>query len=236
MKKIKIVLVDDHKIVRDGLKHLLMNLQDIEVIAEAANENELFKLLHKIKPDILLMDVTMPKMSGIAITQKICHDYSQIKVIMLSANYDDKFVYDSFNAGALGYLPKNIQFEELVEAIKSVYEGKEYIAKSIVDMVLKNYINRSFLSSEKNYSNDKELSKREVQVLELFAEGYSYKEIAEQLYISVHTVESHKKNILEKLELNSIIDLVKYAVKNEIINISIFIVILSIKLITKNTL
>lgn len=149
MGKIKIVLVDDHNIVRDGLKHLLMNLQDIEVIAEAANENELFKLLHKIKPDILLMDVTMPKMSGIDITQKVYQDYPQIKVIMLSANYDDKFVYDSFNAGALGYLPKNIQFEELVEAIKSVYEGKEYIAKSIVDVVLKNYINRSFLSSEK---------------------------------------------------------------------------------------
>lgn len=219
MEKIKIVLVDDHNIVRDGLKHLLMNLTNIEVIAEAANEKELLNLLLKIKPDILLMDITMPKMSGIAITKKICCDYPNIKVIMLSANDDDKSVFDSFNAGALGYLPKNIQFDELVEAIRSVYEGNEYIARSISDVVLKNYFNRSFLNSVKKFSNDKELTKREVQVLELFAEGYSYKEIADQLFISVHTVESHKKNILEKLELNSIIDLVKYAIKHEIIKI-----------------
>ncbi|MFZ4413380.1 MAG: response regulator [Bacteroidales bacterium] len=219
MEKIKIVLVDDHNIVRDGLKHLLMNLSDLEVIAEAANENELFNLLLKIKPDILLMDITMCKMSGISIIKNICHDYPQIKVIILSANSDDNFVFDSFNAGALGYLPKNIQFEELVEAIKSVYKGKEYIAKSIVDVLLKKYFNRIFLSSDKKFSNVKELSRREVQVIELLAEGFSNKEIADQLIISIQTVESYKKNILEKFELNSINDLIKYAVKQFLVKI-----------------
>jgi len=219
MKKIKIVLVDDHNIVRDGFKNLLMNLPDIKVVGEAATGADLFNLLKKIEPDILLMDITLPKMTGIVITEKLSREYPEIKVIMLTANVDDESVFESFKAGALGYLPKNIQYDELIEAIKTVNEGNEYLAKSISDVVLKNYLNRAKVNSFKQLKNDQELSKRELQVIELFAGGFSYKEIADQLNISSHTVESHKKNILEKLELNSIVDLVKYAIKHGIISI-----------------
>jgi two-component system response regulator NreC len=219
MKKIKIVLVDDHNIVRDGFKNLLMNLTDIKVIGEASTGGDLFNLLKKIIPDILLMDITLPNMNGIAITEKLRIDYPDIKVIMLTANVDDESVFDSFKAGALGYLPKNIQFDELVEAIRSVYEGNEYIARSISDVVLKNYFNRNKIGGNIHFRSKQELTKRELQVIESFAGGFSYKEIADQLNISIHTVESHKKNILEKLELNSIVDLVKYAIKHGIINL-----------------
>jgi len=219
MKKINIILVDDHKVVREGLKILLMNLADIEVIGEVANANELFNLLHNKKPDILLMDISLPKMSGIVITEKLSREYPDIKVIMLTANDNDEMVFESFKAGALGYLPKDIEHEELVEAIMTVSEGEEYLARSLSSAVLKNYYKRAKAGSHKLLKSEKELTKREIQVIELFCEGLSYKEIADQLNISIRTIESHKKSILEKLELNTIIDIVKYAIKHGIINI-----------------
>lgn len=219
MNKIKIVLVDDHNIVRNGLKILLMYLPDIEVVGEATNDAELFELLLNIKPDILLMDITLPEMSGIAITRKITHDYPDIKVIMLTANVNNEMVFEAMKAGALGYLPKDILQEELVIAIKTVHEGNEYIAKSITNAVMKNYMVRTMLGKSEKLKNGQELTNRELQIIKLLAEGFRYKDIADQLNISIRTVESHKNNILEKLELNSIVDLVRYAIKNRITSI-----------------
>lgn len=219
MEKIKIILIDDHNIVRDGLKILLMNLPDIEVIGEATNGKNLFELLPKIKPDILLLDIALPEMSGIAITEKISHEYPDIKVIMLTANVNEESVYESMRAGALGYLPKDILQEELVIAIKTVYDGDEYIAKSIANAVMKNYMVRTLLGKKEKHKFRKDLSNREIQVIKLLAEGFRYKEIADQLNISVRTVETHKNHILEKLELHSVVDLVRFAIKNKIINL-----------------
>jgi DNA-binding NarL/FixJ family response regulator len=219
MKRINIVLVDDHKIVREGLKILLMNLPEIKIIAEVASGSELFDLLPEIKPDILLMDISLPKMSGILITEKLSREYPDIKVIMLTANDNEEMVFDSFKAGALGYLPKDIEHEELVEAIITVAEGNEYLAQSISSGVLKNYLKKARSGSHKQLKSEKELTKRELEVIELFCDGLSYKEIADRLNISVRTIESHKKSILEKLELNSIVDIVKYAIKHGIINL-----------------
>ncbi len=219
MNKIKIVLVDDHKIVRDGLKILLMNLPDMEVIGDVATGADLFDLLLNVKPDILLMDISLPKMSGISITEKVSREYPGIKVVMLTANIEDEAVVDSFRAGALGYLPKDIEYEELIEAIQVVFEGNEYLAKSISNVMFKNYLTNNKTGTLKQFKFDHDLTKRELQVLELFAEGFSYKEIAVKLNISARTVESHKNNIMEKLELKSLIDLVKYAIKHGIISI-----------------
>ncbi len=216
MDKIKLILVDDHPIVRDGLKVLLMNVPNVEVIGEAADSIELFELLKSNHPDILLMDISMPNLSGIEITEKLNADESPIKIIMFTADASDESVFDALKAGALGYLPKNAKRVEILEAINKVYEGEEYLAESITSTVLKTYISRARRSEpDKNI----ELSKREIEIVELFSEGLTYKEIANHLYISTRTVESHKNNILEKLELKTIVDLVKYAIRNGIIKL-----------------
>jgi DNA-binding NarL/FixJ family response regulator len=135
MAQIKIVLVDDYKFIRDALKIFLMNLPDIKIIGEAANANELFILLKTIKPDIILMDISLPKMSGIEITKKISLEQPEIKVIMSTANEKNEMILDSFKAGALGYLPKDVEQEELILAIETVFKGKEYIAKSLSNLI-----------------------------------------------------------------------------------------------------
>jgi DNA-binding NarL/FixJ family response regulator len=219
MNEIKVVLVDDHDIVRDGLKVLLMNLPDIKVIGEVSTGQELLYFLLTKKPDILLMDITLPKMSGIVITEKITNEYPEIKVIMLTASVNEKSISDSFKAGAMGYLPKNIKPEELINAIREVHNGIEYISKSISKEILGKYLKKSKTIISKQLKNDHELTKRELEIIELFSEGFSYKEVASKLNISYNTVESHKKNIFEKLKINSIVELVKYAIKNGIISI-----------------
>jgi DNA-binding NarL/FixJ family response regulator len=219
MNEIKIILVDDHDIVRDGLKVLLMNLPDIIMIGEVSNGFELFNLLENTKPDIILMDIRLPKMSGIVVTEKVKTEYPDIKVIMLTASVDDKSVSESFKAGALGYLPKNIKQMELIEAIREVNKGNRFLAKSISDDVLNKYLHKNKPETIGQPKIESELTKREIEIIELFAEGYNYKEVADKLYISCNTVETHKKNIFEKLEINSIVELVKYAIKQGIISI-----------------
>jgi DNA-binding NarL/FixJ family response regulator len=219
MNEIKIVLVDDHDIVRDGLKVLLMNLPDIKVIGEVSSGRELFNLLENIKPDIILMDIRLPKMSGIVVTEKVKTEYPDIKVIMLTASVDDKSISESFKAGALGYLPKNIKQMELIAAIREVYKGNKFLSKSISNDILNNYLSKNKPETLDQPKIEIALSKREIEIIELFAEGYNYKEVADKLSISCNTVETHKKNIFEKLKINSIVDLVKYAIKNGIISI-----------------
>ena len=219
MNEIKVVLVDDHDIVRDGLKVLLMNLFDIKVIGEVSSGRELFNLLENCEPDIILMDITLPKMSGIMVTEKVRIEYPDIKVIMLTASVNDKTVFDSFKAGALGFLPKNINQFELLEAIREVNKGKRFLAKSISEDVLDKYLNKYKPDTVNFVKTENELTERELEIIELFADGCNYKEVADKLSISSHTVETHKKNIFEKLEINSVVGLVKYAIKNGITSI-----------------
>lgn len=218
MDKIKVILIDDHHIVREGIKILLMNLKDIEVVGEASNGDELFELLKTKEPHILILDIMMPGLSGIEITRIVKDEYPEIKIIILSANTDNDSVFDSLKAGAHGYLPKNAKREELLEAVYMVASGNEFLSDSISQTVLRNYISRA-RTGDKNGKEEAGLTKRELEIVELFAEGLSYKEIAERLFISARTVESHKNNIMEKLELRSIVDLVKYAIKHKIIQL-----------------
>ena len=219
MNKIKLVLVDDHQLVRDGVKVMLMNVADIEIVGEAADSSELFELLKTIQPDIIMMDISMPEHSGIEVTEIIKKQGLKVKVIMLTADVSDAAVFDSLKAGALGYLPKNAKRDEILQAIYKVNEGEEYIAESITNAVLKTYISKARNLNYIDPIRNIELSKREIEIVELFSEGLSYKEIANRLYISTRTVESHKNNILEKLELKTIVDMVKYAIKNGIIKL-----------------
>ncbi len=221
MANIKIMLVDDHQIVRDGIKALLESLDNVQIIGEASSSKELLDYLETVKPDIIITDISMPEMSGIELTKIINSDekYSGIKVLILSMYTNEDFIFNAIKVGAKGYLPKNTSRKELFEAINTIYKGEEYFSEQISNIILKSFIKKA--KSEDNPDEKKEavLSARETEILKMFAEGMSNPEIAEKLFISTRTVESHKNHIVQKLELKSTMDLIKFAIKNKIVEI-----------------
>ena len=217
--KIKIVLVDDHQIVRDGIKALLSDCHKIEIVGELQNAYELFKLLKTETPDIILLDISLPKMSGIEISKILTSDFSSIKKIILSMYTSEDFIFNALKSGINGYLPKNTTREELLLAIDEVYNGKEYFSKSISDTILKSYVKSAKYGNKVSDDKLSNLTKREQEILLLIVEGISNPTIAEQLSISTRTVETHKTSIMKKLNLSSVVDLVKFAIKNGIIEI-----------------
>ncbi len=221
MEKIKLILVDDHPIVRDGIFAALMNDNNIEIVGEASNSDELFRLLdeNKVKADVVLLDLSMPKMSGTEITKILKEKHSNLKVLIFSSYTDEDSIFSSIQSGALGYLPKDAMRDELVSAIEQVHQGQEYLSKSIPNTILMKFINKSRDGSLNDDNKLSMLTKRELEILKHIAEGMHYKEIGDKLYISARTVETHKNNIMQKLGLNSTIELVKYAIKNRVIEL-----------------
>ena len=217
--KIKIILVDDHTIVRDGLKLLIQNDPEILVIGEASSYSELTVLLSKDNPEIILMDISLPDISGIDITKLLNLKYPSISVIILSMYINDEYIMESIKAGAKGYLPKNTSKTELLKAIKEVYHNGEYYSEEINKLIIKNYINQLKNPQSESDDNSKKLTKREEEILKLLLDGLSNKEIADKLFISTRTVESHKNHLMNKLEVRSNLDLLKYAVKIGILDI-----------------
>lgn len=219
MEKIKIILVDDHQIVRDGIKALIVDDSSIEIIGEAKDSEEFFNILKSQTPDIVLLDISLPKVSGIEISKILKADHPNIKILMLSMYTSEDFIFNALKAGIDGYLPKNTTRDELLLAINEINNGKEYFSKSISDTILKSYVNSAKQGSK--VSDDKlgELTKREHEILRYVVEGMNNPSIAEKLFISIRTVETHKASIMRKLNLNSTVDLVKFAIKNKIIEI-----------------
>lgn len=221
MNKIRLILVDDHPIVRDGIFAALMKVNNIEIVGEASNGDELFRLLdeNKVKADVVLLDLSMPKMSGSEITKILVKKHPHLKVLIFSSYTDEESIFSSIQSGALGYLPKDAMRDELVSAIEQVYDGQEYLSKSIPNTILMKFINKSRNGSLQNDNKLSLLTKRELEILKHIAEGMHYKEIGDKLFISARTVETHKNNIMQKLGLNSTIELVKYAIKNRVIEL-----------------
>ncbi|MEN8119737.1 MAG: response regulator transcription factor [Bacteroidota bacterium] len=215
-KKISIFLVEDHKIVRDGLKALLLGVNDIKIIGEAASGKVFFEKLLEVKPDIVILDIGLPDISGIEIAQKLTHNLPETKVIVLTANTDENSIVQAVKAGVSGFLSKDTPKDEFLEAIRSVQNGEKYFGDAISNIVYKGYINTI---KGKQPKDKKSLTSRELEVLKLISEGLTYKEIAEKLFISARTVETHRNNILEKLNLNNNIELVKYAIKHKIVDL-----------------
>ncbi len=218
MSPIKLILVDDHHIVRDGFKSLLSDAEDIRILGEAAGQKELIKLLKKEVADIVILDISMPEASGIDITSYLAKAFPAVKVLILSMYTSEDFVRKAIKAGAKGYLPKNTTKKEFLEAIYTVFNGDEYFSKSISELIMKNYV-QQIKTGEEPGKNESVLSVRETEVLRLFVSGLSNQEIADKLFISIRTVESHKNHIMQKLELKSTVELVKYAIKNNIADI-----------------
>jgi DNA-binding NarL/FixJ family response regulator len=213
--KIKVLVVDDHQLFREGIVTLLFSAENIEVVAQAEDGLDAIEKAKHYKPDVVLLDITMPRMNGIEATKKLKTLMPGIKIVSLSMHSEKQYVKGVLEAGADGYLLKNCTYRQLTDAIQSVYEGKKYLSEDITGMVISGYLTKS--SSEA--SEYEKLSVREKEIFQLFAEGKSTREIGELLFISVKTVNTHKQNIMEKLELKSNADIVKYALKNGLINL-----------------
>ena len=218
-KKIKIILADDHQIFRDGIKSLLSDEENLEVIAEASNGDELLSLLKINKPDILILDITMPKTSGIELTKIITEQFPEVNILILSMHKNEDFVIGAMMNGAKGYLPKDISRKELLDAINTIADGEEYLGKLISSNILRSYIKKSRYGFERD-DKDEPLTQREIEIIEKVGAGLSNKEIADKLFISVRTVDCHKNNIMRKLKIRSTAELIIYGIKNKIIEIS----------------
>lgn len=218
MSTIKVAIVDDHQIVRDGIKSLLQNESDIEIVAEAKCGDTITEMIVSSQPEVILMDISLPGKSGIELCSYIMENHESINVLILSMYMNEEFILNAIKAGAKGYLPKNTSKPELLEAIKAVHKGEEYYNENVSQMILKSYV-KNIKQENENQNPTETLSKRELEILKLFAEGQTNQEIADTLFISIRTVESHKSHIMQKLNLKSSVDLVKYALKNKIVEL-----------------
>lgn len=206
---IRILIADDHKIFREGLRTLLRSRDDIEVIGEADNGRTVVSLAAQLEPDIVIMDVAMPDLNGIEATRQITTTRADAKVLALSMHSDSRFVTRMLQAGAHGYLLKDCAFEELTLAIDTIVTEGVYLSPGVTGVVVRDYMQH--LSSAE--SSATLLSSREREVLQLVAEGLTTKDIASKLHISIKTVESHRRQIMDKLEIRSVAELTKYAVR-----------------------
>ena len=206
---IKVLLADDHAVLRYSLSKSFENLDDIEVIGQAKDGHRAVEMVRELSPDVVVMDIGMPELNGIEATRKIARDYPAVKVIGLSMHSSDKYVREMFKAGATGYLLKNCDFDELAEAIRTVFDGKTFVSPAIGSMIIKEYVSKP----EEEKTVFTLLSQREREVLQLLAEGNTTKQIGRSLHISPKTVEAHRIRIMEKLDINNIANLTKYALQ-----------------------
>lgn len=207
---ITVILADDHKIVRDGLRNLLLKYPGIEVIGEAEDGRATVEMARKLSPDVVIMDIAMPDMNGIEATRQITGENPDVRVVALSMHSDRRFVSEMLKAGASAYLLKHSAFEELVTAIMTVREKRMYLSPAITGIVVENYIKQNGKPEQSVFSL---LSDREREVLQLLAEGKNTKEIAANLNLSGKTVEAHRINLMSKLNIHSIAELTKYAIR-----------------------
>ncbi|MCK4863158.1 MAG: response regulator transcription factor [Dehalococcoidales bacterium] len=217
MQKVRVLVVDDHTIVRDGIIALLSLAGDIEVVGEATNGNEALKLVSELHPDVVLMDIAMPIMGGLEATRRISKEYPKTKVLVITQHDDKEYVFPVLESGASGLISKAGASSELASGIRSVYRGDSFLSPSVARLLVENFQNSA---GERNKQDPySRLTGREREILKLLAEGYSTQEIAEMLVITPKTVEGHKTNLMSKLGIHNRIDLVKYALRKGIISI-----------------
>jgi len=207
---IRILLADDHRITRQGLRSLLDEQSDMEVVAEAEEGRTAVRLVRELLPDVVIMDVSMPDLNGMEAARQIKGEFSNVKMVALSMHSDSLFVTEMLRSGASGYLLKDCAFEELAGAIRTVVAGKTYLSPSISGVVLDDYLHRL---SKADFSGSDVLTNREREVLQLLAEGKSTKQIALKLHISAKTVETHRRQTMNKLDIHTVAELTKYAIR-----------------------
>jgi DNA-binding NarL/FixJ family response regulator len=206
---IKVLLVDDHKLVRAGIRVLLQKLAGIEVIAEADNGREALSLISQCQPDIVLMDIAMQEMNGLDTTYRIKQKFSDVKVIILSMYLNEEYILQALRYGTSGYLLKDAAPEELEMAIKSVMDGNTFLSPAVSHCVVADYVQRI----NESQSGSEQLTSRQREIWQLIAEGFTTKEIAQKLGISVKTVETHRTQLMKKLDIHDLASLVRLAIR-----------------------
>lgn len=207
---LRVVLVDDHRMFREALRPLLAQTPGFEIVGEAGDGQQAIELCAQLAPDVVIMDVSMPGLNGLEATRRILADRPRTRVVVLSMHADRRFVAETLRAGAAAYVLKDAGFAELVRALQAVAEGRTYLSEPVRQLVVQEYVAGLQREDRSAFSL---LSAREREVLQLVAEGVSTKEIGDRLSVSVKTVETHRRQIMEKLDLHSVAELTKYAIR-----------------------
>jgi DNA-binding NarL/FixJ family response regulator len=222
MKTIKVILVDDHELVRTGIRSLMQNISGIEVIAEANNGRDAVRLIDELMPDLVLLDIAMPELNGLEVVSRIAKDNTNTKVIILSMHKNEEYVVQALKAGASGYLLKDSSANELEIAVSAVIRGETYLSPAISKHVVDNYLRRiTDRSAEQDRGPDifKQLTSRQREILQLIAEGNSTKDIANKLNVSIKTVETHRMQLMDRIGIHDVAGLVRYAIRMGIITV-----------------
>ena len=216
MNKIRILLVDDHTILREGVRSLLESQLDFEVIAEADNGRQALDHVRQLKPDVVLMDIAMPLLNGIHATEQIKRERRCTQILILTQHESEEFIRRSLAAGASGYLLKDTESSELIKAIRAVHRGESILSPAVTRLVIEDYLRWGDIHINETGNG---LTPRENEVLQLIAEGNTNKQIADILCISIKTVQAHRSNLMNKLDLHDKADLIKYAIQKKIIEL-----------------
>lgn len=216
MEKIRILLADDHAILREGIKALLEKHGNIEVIAEASNGREALAKAAQLRPDVVVLDISMPLMEGLETTRQMKRENPDTKILILTMYDDSEYFFQLLRAGASGYVTKSAVGKELISAIEAVYKGNSFFCPTMAKFLLSDYLR---LAKSVESAEQEELTPREREIVKLIAEGYTNQQIADLLHRSVKTIESHRANILRKLDIHDSVELVKYAVRKKLIEV-----------------
>ena len=217
MQKIKVLIVDDHTLVRDGIRALLALVADTNVVGEAANGKEALEKVKRLAPDVVLMDLAMPIMSGLEATRRIRKRFPGTKVLALTQYEDKEYIIPTIEAGARGFISKTAAFSELASAIQAVYQGGSFLSPMAAAAVVEECQQK--VATEGETDSYQNLTDREREMLKLVAEGYTAREIADMLVISLRTVETHKTNLMKKLNIHNKADLIRFAIRKGIITL-----------------
>jgi len=216
MDRIRILLVDDHTILRQGIRSLLEKQADFEVVAEADNGRQAVELVRRHRPDVVLMDIAMPELNGIQATEQIRRERRCTQILILTQHDSEEYIRKALAAGASGFLLKDTDSQELIIAIRAIHKGESILSPAVTRLVIEDYLRWGDIRPDKTSNG---LTPRENEVLQLIAEGYINKQIAEILCISIKTVQAHRSNLMNKLDLHDKTDLIKYAIQKKIIEL-----------------